>query len=120
MRKCSDSYRIYDAAVIGVQFNKNDESEFPRAYIVKRDNDEGKKLDSKAVFNFMAEKLAKFKRPDGGVVFVDEIVSWYAHVQKRFLLTVPQPKNPSGKILKKNLREQAAEEMKKERQTSKL
>ncbi|KAK4497617.1 hypothetical protein PRZ48_010270 [Zasmidium cellare] len=93
---------IYDAAVIGVQFKKDD-SEFPRAYIIKRDNEEGKNLDANGVMAYMGSRLAKFKRPDGGVVFVDEI-----------------PKNPSGKILKKNLRERAAEEMKKERQTSKL
>lgn len=68
---------IYDAAVIGVQFNKDD-SEFPRAYIVKKNNDEGKKLDAKGVTEYMGSRLAKFKRPDGGVVFLDEIVSiWY-------------------------------------------
>lgn len=66
---------VYDAAVIGVQFKKDD-SEFPRAYIIKKDNDEGKKLDAAAVKEYMGSRLAKFKRPDGGVVFVDEIVSF--------------------------------------------
>lgn len=64
---------VYDAAVIGVQFKKDD-SEFPRAYIIKKDNEEGKKLDANGVMEYMGSRLAKFKRPDGGVVFVDEIV----------------------------------------------
>ncbi|EGP86358.1 4-coumarate,CoA ligase-like protein, partial [Zymoseptoria tritici IPO323] len=79
---------VYDAAVIGVKKNKDDDSEYPRAYIVRRDNDEGRRLDGKAVFEYMGTKLAKFKRPEGGVVFMDAI-----------------PKNPSGKILKRELRE---------------
>ncbi|CAK1367525.1 unnamed protein product [Cercospora beticola] len=94
---------ISDAGVIGVKRNKHDDSEYPRAYVVRKSNDEGKNLDAKAIIEFMGSRLAKFKRPDGGVVFLDEI-----------------PKNPSGKILKKVLREMAADEMKKEKQTSKL
>lgn len=77
---------VYDAAVIGVKKHGSDD-EYPRAYIVKRQNEQAKKLDEKSVFDYMGEKLAKFKRPEGGVVFIDEI-----------------PKNPSGKILKKVLR----------------
>lgn len=77
---------VYDAAVIGVKKHGTDD-EYPRAYIVKRQNEEAKKLDEKSVFDYMGERLAKFKRPEGGVVFIDQI-----------------PKNPSGKILKKVLR----------------
>lgn len=77
---------VYDAAVIGVKKHGSDD-EFPRAYIVKRKNAEAERLDEKSVFDFMGEKLAKFKRPEGGVVFIEEI-----------------PRNPSGKILKKVLR----------------
>lgn len=66
---------ISDAGVIGVKKNKNDDSEFPRAYIVKKSNSEGKKLDAAAIIEYMASRLAKFKRPEGGVVFLDEIVS---------------------------------------------
>jgi hypothetical protein len=72
---------IYDAAVIGVKKGKSDDSEYPRAYIVRKNNPEGKKLDAKAIFEYMGTKLAKFKRPEGGVVFIDEV-----------------PKNPSGKV----------------------
>jgi acyl-CoA synthetase (AMP-forming)/AMP-acid ligase II len=72
---------VYDAAVIGVKKNDGDDSELPRAYVVKKDNSEGRKLDEQAVFEYMGTKLAKFKRPDGGVIFCESI-----------------PKNPSGKV----------------------
>jgi 4-coumarate--CoA ligase len=42
----------------------------------------------------MRERLASYKMLEGGMVFTDAI-----------------PKNPSGKILKRILREQAAKEM---------
>jgi acyl-coenzyme A synthetase/AMP-(fatty) acid ligase len=42
----------------------------------------------------MQEKLTSYKRLEGGIVFVDTI-----------------PKNASGKILKRILRDQAKEEM---------
>ena len=67
---------IVDAAVIGVQPRSGDDkSEYPRAYIVRRDSDEGKALDAEHVKEFMVERLAKYKRLDGGVVFVNDIVS---------------------------------------------
>lgn len=66
---------IVDAAVIGVKPFKDDDSEYPRAYVVRRDSAEGKKLDSETVKKFMAERLAKYKRLDGGVAFLDDIVS---------------------------------------------
>ena len=66
---------IVDAAVIGVQPSKDDDSEYPRAYITKRDSKEAKHLETETVKKYMAERLAKFKRLDGGVVFLDEIVS---------------------------------------------
>ncbi len=85
--------QIVDAAVIGVQFGR-DESQLPRAYIVKRSGPEGEKLTANDVKRHMEEKLAKYKRLDGGVRFVGVI-----------------PKNPSGKILKRILRDEAKKEM---------
>ena len=67
--------QIVDAAVIGVQPFSGDNSEYPRAYVVRRKSDEAESLGSDEVKRFMAERLAKYKRLDGGVVFVDEIVS---------------------------------------------
>lgn len=42
---------ISDAGVIGVKKNKDDDSEFPRAYIVKKSNQEGQKLDGQAIIS---------------------------------------------------------------------
>ena len=85
--------QIVDAAVIGVQFSR-DESQLPRAYIVRRSGPDGNRLNENDVKNFMDERLAKYKRLDGGVKFVDAI-----------------PKSAAGKILKRLLRDEAKREM---------
>lgn len=79
-------------AVIGVKFSR-DESEFPRAYVVRRPGSE-KSLLKEDVKKYLAERLTYYKRLDGGVVFIDAI-----------------PKTASGKILKRVLRERAEKEM---------
>ncbi|KAL2795088.1 hypothetical protein BJX66DRAFT_337307 [Aspergillus keveii] len=79
---------VADAAVIGVPLN-NDES--PRAYIVLKP---GQSATAKDITTFMDGKVSRIKRITGGVIFQDAI-----------------PKNPSGKILRKALREQAKQEM---------
>ncbi|KAF2750804.1 4-coumarate-CoA ligase-like protein [Sporormia fimetaria CBS 119925] len=82
---------IADAAVIGVPAGGPGASaaemgsEVPRAYLVLK---EGARLDEKDVLEYMEGKLAKYKRLEGGVRFVKAI-----------------PKNASGKILKRELRE---------------
>ena len=73
---------IGDAAVIGQPSDKWGESPF--AIVVRTDDT----LAEADVLNFCRDKLAGYKRPNG-VTFVDEI-----------------PRNPSGKILKRVLREQ--------------
>ena len=85
--------QIVDAAVIGVQFGR-DESQLPRAYVVRRSGPEGEKLTENNVKRHMEEKLAKYKRLDGGVRFVGAI-----------------PKNASGKILKRILRDEVKKEL---------
>lgn len=74
---------ILDAGVIGIP----DESsgEVPRAYVVLRPE---AKISEADVKKFVAEKLSHPKHLRGGVYFVKEI-----------------PKNPSGKILRRKLRE---------------
>lgn len=84
---------IVDAGVIGVQ-KSVDDSEYPRAYVVRRPSPEGAALTEDIVKNYVGERLAKYKRLDGGVIFLDAI-----------------PKNPSGKILKRVLREMAKKEL---------
>jgi len=69
------------------------ESELPRAYIVRRP-ESGEELTVAGVNEYMRERLASYKQLEGGVVFVEAI-----------------PKNASGKILKRMLREQATKEM---------
>ncbi|EDW14270.1 4-coumarate--CoA ligase 1 [Drosophila mojavensis] len=75
--------KIKDAAVIG----KPDEEagELPMAFVVKQTNSQ---LTEEDVINFVNERASPAKRLRGGVVFVDEI-----------------PKNPSGKILRRILRD---------------
>ncbi len=83
---------IVDAAIIGVPADEF-EGELPRAYVVRRPGSDPSKLTEEDVKDYVGERLAKYKRPDGGVRFVDEI-----------------PKNASGKILKRILREEAKKE----------
>ncbi|KAF4556029.1 AMP-binding enzyme-like protein 12 [Elsinoe fawcettii] len=83
-----DIEQVQDAAVIGVT---RDGEEYPRAYLVKKP---GMKLEEQDVHAFMEKKVARHKRLTGGVKFVAEI-----------------PKNPSGKILRKTLRDQAKAEV---------
>ncbi|CCD54855.1 similar to 4-coumarate-CoA ligase [Botrytis cinerea T4] len=83
---------IVDAAVIGVKGSDSD-GEMPRAYVVKRPGEESKNLKEKDVKEWCGERLARYKELTGGVKFVEAI-----------------PKNASGKILKRTLREQADKE----------
>ncbi|KAF7913218.1 hypothetical protein EAE99_010840 [Botrytis elliptica] len=83
---------IVDAAVIGVKGSDAD-GEMPRAYVVKRPGEESKDLEEKDVKEWCGERLARYKELTGGVKFVEAI-----------------PKNASGKILKRMLREQADKE----------
>ncbi|CAK7243503.1 MAG: hypothetical protein STHCBS139747_005028 [Sporothrix thermara] len=78
---------VVDAAVIGVQV---DGEERPRAYIVRVP---GTSTTGDEIAAWLASRVAPYKRLVGGVVFIDAI-----------------PKNPSGKILRKFLRDEAAKE----------
>ncbi|KAF2132772.1 4-coumarate-CoA ligase-like protein [Dothidotthia symphoricarpi CBS 119687] len=87
---------ISDAAVIGIPAGGTGAragdagSELPRAYIVVKHGSLVREVDIQA---YMKEKLAGYKQLVGGVKFVDAI-----------------PKNASGKILKKDLKEMARKE----------
>ncbi|MCJ1432776.1 hypothetical protein MMC27_002133 [Xylographa pallens] len=84
-----DHPAVLDAAVIGV---KRDGQECPRAYIVVK---EGHHAHENDIVAFIKKRVSKTKRITGGVQQVDVI-----------------PKNPSGKILRKILRENAKEDHK--------
>lgn len=74
--------KILDAAVIGVKDDKH--GEVPKAFVVLNDGD---KCEQKEILEFVAERVAPFKRIKE-VQYLDSI-----------------PKNPSGKILRRVLRE---------------
>jgi 4-coumarate--CoA ligase len=76
---------VSDAAVI--QVVDAEAGELPRAYVVLKEAGTATEND---IYEWTKEKVAPFKRLDGGVVFVDEI-----------------PKSASGKILRRILRDQA-------------
>lgn len=82
---------IVDCAVIGVPQAGRD-GELPRGYLVRRPG--GESPTEAEVHKYMRERLASYKMLEGGVIFLDAI-----------------PKNASGKILKRILRDQAKKEM---------
>jgi 4-coumarate--CoA ligase len=82
---------VSDAAVIGVTAGGaagEQGTELPRAYIVLKQGSQVKEADVQA---YMRKRLAGYKQLVGGVKFVDAI-----------------PKNASGKILKKDLKQMAS------------
>ena len=81
---------VKDAAVIGHPDELS--SEVPRAFVVKQD--EADKITSGDIYNWVKERVAPYKRLDGGVEFVSEI-----------------PKSASGKILRRVLKEHLLEEL---------
>lgn len=82
-----DHPKIADAAVIGIPNALT--GELPRAYIVKKPNQE---ITEDEVKEFVAKKVAVYKRLDGGVEFVTSI-----------------PKNATGKIMRRVLKKQFEE-----------
>ena len=85
---------VSDAAVI--QTPSEEHGELPRAYIVLKEDSNKSHLEmEQEIYEWVKEKVAPHKRLDGGIVFIDEV-----------------PKSASGKILRRLLRDQLAEEMK--------
>uniref|UniRef100_A0A1A9VQZ3 Luciferin 4-monooxygenase n=1 Tax=Glossina austeni TaxID=7395 RepID=A0A1A9VQZ3_GLOAU len=82
--------KVKDAAVIG----KPDEEagELPMAFIVSQPNVQ---LGEQEIIDFVAQRASPAKRLRGGVTFIDEI-----------------PKNPSGKILRRLLRDSLKNKLK--------
>ncbi|XP_046801906.1 luciferin 4-monooxygenase-like [Lucilia cuprina] len=78
-----DHPKILEAAVFGIPHPINGEA--PRALVVLREN---MQATEEEIYNFVAEKVAVYKKLEGGIIFVNEV-----------------PKNPTGKILRKVLKE---------------
>lgn len=91
---------ITDAAVIGLPTKGADDSELPKAFVVRR---AGSNISAEDVMKHMKQRLARYKQLEGGVEFVESI-----------------PKLPSGKILKRVLREEAKKKARKEGDVAKL
>lgn len=83
-----DHPAVQDAAVVGVTINGE---ELPRAYVALQAD---QTATPREIADWLAQKVARHKRLAGGVKFVDAI-----------------PKNPSGKILRKALRDLAKTEV---------
>ncbi|CAH0559648.1 unnamed protein product [Brassicogethes aeneus] len=83
---------VEDAAVIGIP--NEDAGELPLAFVVKKS---GKNITEREIEKFVEDNVSHTKRLRGGVIFLDEI-----------------PRNPTGKILRRVLRDRGV------KQTSKL
>ncbi|KAI0052986.1 AMP binding protein [Auriscalpium vulgare] len=85
---------IVDAAVVGID-DPAQATELPRAYVVHRDGlSKAPKSFPQDVQKWIQSRVAKHKFLRGGVVVIDVV-----------------PKSAAGKILRKNLRERAKEEV---------
>lgn len=81
---------VCEAAVVGIPHEMWGET--PRAYVVLQPGETAPADDE--LMAFLRNRLAPFKLPKGGFVFVDNL-----------------PRNASGKVLKRDLRAQAQKEM---------
>ena len=90
---------ITDAAVIGVPAPDGSGNELPRAYVVA----DKSKISEQQIKDFVKQNLAQHKQLRGGVIYLDAI-----------------PKSPSGKILRRELRDMAKKEAKHSAPQSKL
>ena len=80
---------VREAAVIGV-WNADEATEVPRAFVVLRNDvqEQDRTRVVRSISEFVAGQVSNYKRLRGGVVVADAL-----------------PKNPTGKILKKALKE---------------
>lgn len=87
--------KVQDAAVVGI-YDQSEATELPVAFIVAGDNHKGSAEElSREVRQWVDSKVANHKKLRGGVRVRDAI-----------------PKSPSGKILRRLLRDELAEEAK--------
>lgn len=84
---------ISDVAVIGVQDQNEADVEHPRAFIVRSPS--GGSLTEATILDYCKKRLAKYKALTGGVVFLDAL-----------------PRNATGKLLKRALRDMVKSEFK--------
>lgn len=90
----ASSPMVNDVAVIGV-YDPSQATELPRAYVVLQPGIESNKKTELEIVQWLQNKVANPKRLRGGVRFIDAV-----------------PKSASGKILRRLLKFEAAEEQK--------
>jgi acyl-coenzyme A synthetase/AMP-(fatty) acid ligase len=83
---------VADACVIGVE-DQAKATEVPRAYVVLREGVEASEAKAQELVEWVATQVAPHKKLRGGMRFVDQV-----------------PKSPSGKVLRRVMREQAKKE----------
>jgi len=79
---------VADVAVIGMPTEDGDEA--PRAFVVRQPDQKSQSVTKDEIAKFVESKVTRFKRLAGGVEWIEVI-----------------PKNPSGKILRRQLRDDA-------------
>jgi acyl-coenzyme A synthetase/AMP-(fatty) acid ligase len=72
-----------------IQVPDEESGELPRAYVVLDDDKASQHMGKDELYEWVKERVAPYKRLDGGIVFCDSI-----------------PKSASGKILRRLLRDQ--------------
>ncbi|KAK4199135.1 putative 4-coumarate--CoA ligase [Triangularia verruculosa] len=87
---------VLDACVIGIE-DKSLATEVPRAYVVVREGVVRTPGKSQELVDHVAKQVASHKKLRGGVHFVDQV-----------------PKSPSGKVLRRIMREQAKKDSRQE------
>lgn len=94
---------VADAAVVGIRFEEDGE-EWPRAYVVLQDGSkDGVDVAENKIRKFVEGKVAKHKWLEGGIKFVDEV-----------------PKLPSGKIMRKVMKDIAKKDAEEMRNSGKI
>lgn len=87
---------VNDCVVIGIPSER--EGEVPKAFVVKRPGLKGNDEDiTKSIVKYVADHKSDAKKLRGGVEFIDVV-----------------PKSPSGKILRRLIRDQEKEKMRKQ------
>lgn len=93
---------VADCCVIGV-YDSAQATELPRAYVVLQPSVPKTPASAAMIFKFVEDNVISYKKLRGGVRFLDVI-----------------PKSPSGKILRRVLRDSVLEEEKQQQQQGKL
>lgn len=83
---------VNDAAVIQMPDDKS--GELPRAYVVLKDPSMDPESAKTEIYEWVKDRVAPYKRLDGGIVFTEAV-----------------PKSASGKILRRLLRDELDKEM---------